>query len=159
VPAQDLDTDPPGGADASPETRNPPPAEQAPAAPVALFELAPQPKPAARPDLADAVLAEMRAAVRLVTGKPGGPRDTPGNRKLIRTTTKREGATLEDWQHVIAAQVASVRRDPSAWRWLCLSTITGARTWARLLDAPAPRESARGPVDPSTQNHLRDPIF
>src|SRR5690606_18137878 len=106
VPAQDLDTDPPGGADASPETRNPPPAEQAPAAPVALFELAPQPKPAARPDLADAVLAEMRAAVRLVTGKPGGPRDTPGNRKLIRTTTKREGATLEDWQHVIAAQVA-----------------------------------------------------
>lgn len=93
-------------------------------------------KPSAQSVLVDKVLAYMRNAVLTLTGKPGGPRNVQTNRKMVIDATKREGASLEDWQRVIDGQLADVRNRPSAWRYLCLSTITRPKNWARLADAP-----------------------
>lgn len=111
------------------------------------------------PDLAAQVLRLLCDAVQDLTGKPGGPRDVPTNRDMIAKATKREGATLEDWRRVIAAQAESVRHKPEAWGYLCLSTITRARNWARLADAPIGRRSTRGSVDPATQDHSEEVPF
>jgi hypothetical protein len=110
--------------------------------------------------LVDEVLELMRAAVRDVTrGRDRGPQDTPGNRDLIRTCTRREKASIDDWRRVIAAQAVSVRSDPGAWRYLALSTICRRTNWLRLLDAPIGHSTHRGPVDPSTQDHSAPKVF
>lgn len=112
------------------------------------------------PGLVDCVLVAMRDAVKSVTrGRDRGPLDSPGNRDLIRTCTRREQATLEQWRRVIAAQAESVRSSPDAWRYLALSTLCRRANWLRLLDAPIGRGSPRGPVDPRTQDHDTPPEF
>jgi hypothetical protein len=106
------------------------------------------------------VLVAMREAVRSVSrGRDRGPQDSPGNRDLVRTCTRREQATIEHWRHVIAAQAESVRHNPDAWRFLALSTICRRQNWLRLLDAPKSQAGPRGPVDPSTQRHDTPPEF
>lgn len=154
VSQQNLGTDPPGSADPD-STGRKAASDERPSGPPVL-ELVPSGPPVDA--LTDAVLGLLRAAVRDVTGKPGGPRDTPSNRKLVRDATKREGATLDDWRHVISAQAESVRRKPEALPYLCLQTICRPANFGRLRDAPAPGPS-RGPVDPSTQDHTKPAIF
>lgn len=85
--------------------------------------------------IVDGVIAHLTTAQRKLNPR-GGTRDTPKNRDKVRIATKRERASLEDWHTVIDRQLASVRRDPGAWRYLCLSTLCRADNFARLLEAP-----------------------
>lgn len=64
-------------------------------------------------------------------------RDTPSNRKLIRDTTRREGADLDTWRRVIRAQFEAVRgQSQTVWKFLRLYTITRPAKWEELLTTP-----------------------
>lgn len=112
------------------------------------------------PGLVDQVLELMREAVRDVTkGRDRGPQNTPGNRELVRSCTRREKASLDDWKRVISAQQESARHNPSSRRYLVLSTITVRKNWLRLLDAPrGPQLRQGGQVDPATETYEERPF-
>lgn len=104
-----------------------------------------------QPDIAADVIGLLQDAVRSLPGAGRGPRDVKSNRDTVRRVTKREDATLEDWKAVIGAQLDSVRNDPSAWRYLCLSTISRPANWARLMDAP--RGQSKGAYVPRSEEY------
>lgn len=107
-----------------------------------------KPRVAPPDELVTHVLAELRKAVQELDPSLSGPRDTPGNRELLAKLHAAEMPTAEQWSTVIRRQLASVRNNPAAHKYLALSTLCVPRNFSRLLDAPAPRGGTGGGTRP-----------
>jgi len=100
-----------------------------------------------------AILDRVTECMRELNPKSRGPRLNDANRKLIKSASKREDASLDDWMHTIDVQFADLKRqnNPSKNRFMLLKHLAAPHPW-RMAESADERGAA--PVSRRHHGHF-----